>query len=157
MSGRAVVLCTVGSAEDAERIAGALVDRGLAACVNVVPGVTSFYRWKGETARDSEWLLVMKTTVDRFEALRRAVRQVVLLSDGSAIPVFAFEVKDAGVRHANAGERYFGMIGRHVERPPHEIDAEAFRVGRDDETGDAARASRFAGGAREDQIVRGAV
>jgi periplasmic divalent cation tolerance protein len=70
---RAVVLCTVGSAEDAERIAGDLVERGLAACVNVVPGVTSFYRWKGETARDSEWLLVMKTTVGRFEALREAL------------------------------------------------------------------------------------
>jgi periplasmic divalent cation tolerance protein len=68
-----VVLCTVGSVEDAERIAGALVDRGLAACVNVLPGVTSFYRWKGETARDSEWLLVMKTTAGRFEALREAL------------------------------------------------------------------------------------
>ena len=73
VSGRAVVLCTVGSAEDAERIAGALVDRGLAACVNVVPGVTSFYRWKGEIARDSEWLLLMKTTAERFEALREAL------------------------------------------------------------------------------------
>jgi periplasmic divalent cation tolerance protein len=67
------VLCTVGSAEDAERIADALVDRGLAACVNVVPGVTSFYRWKGKTARDAEWLMVMKTTAGRFEALREAL------------------------------------------------------------------------------------
>jgi periplasmic divalent cation tolerance protein len=68
-----VVLCTVGSSEDAERMAGALVERGLAACVNVVPGVTSFYRWKGETVRDSEWLLVVKTTASRFEALREAL------------------------------------------------------------------------------------
>jgi periplasmic divalent cation tolerance protein len=73
VSGYAVVLCTVGSAEDAERIAGALVDRGLAACVNVVPGVTSVYRWKGKTTRDSEWLLVMKTAAARFEALRAAL------------------------------------------------------------------------------------
>lgn len=73
MSERAVVLCTVGSAEDAEGIAGALVERGLAACVNVVPGVTSFYRWKGETARDAEWLLVIKTTSGRFEDLRGAL------------------------------------------------------------------------------------
>ena len=73
MTGRVVVLSAVGTAEDAERIARALVDRRVAACVNVLPGVTSFYRWKGEIARDAEWLLVMKTTAARFEALREAV------------------------------------------------------------------------------------
>ena len=73
MTGRIVVLCTVGSAEDAERIARALVEQGHAACVNVVPGVSSFYRWKGEIARDAEWLMVMKTTAARFEALREAL------------------------------------------------------------------------------------
>ena len=73
MSGRVVVLCTIGSAEEAERLARGVVERRLAACVNVVPGVTSFYRWKGEIARDREWLMVMKTTADRFEALRVAL------------------------------------------------------------------------------------
>jgi periplasmic divalent cation tolerance protein len=73
VTGRIVALSAVGSAEDAERIARALVERRVAACVNVVPGVTSFYRWKGEIARDGEWLLVMKTTAARFEALREAV------------------------------------------------------------------------------------
>jgi len=73
VSDRFVALCTVGSVEDAERIARALVERRVVACVNVVPGVTSFYRWKGEVARDGEWLLVMKTTAARFEALREAV------------------------------------------------------------------------------------
>ena len=73
MTGRVVVLCTIGSAEDAERVARAVVERGLAACVNVVPGVTSFYRWRGEIARDAEWLMVMKTTAARFEALREAL------------------------------------------------------------------------------------
>ncbi len=73
MTGRVVVLCTVGSGEDAERIARGLLDRRLAACVNVVPGVTSFYRWKGEVAQDAEHLLVMKTTAARFEALREAL------------------------------------------------------------------------------------
>ena len=76
MTGRIVVLCTVGSAEDAERIASTVVERRLAACVNVVPGVTSIYRWKGEVARDAEWLLVMKTTAARFEALREAVVEI---------------------------------------------------------------------------------
>jgi periplasmic divalent cation tolerance protein len=73
MTGRVVVLCTVGSTEDAERIAGALVERRLAACVNVIAGVTSFYRWKGELNRDTEHLLVVKTTAARFEALREAL------------------------------------------------------------------------------------
>jgi periplasmic divalent cation tolerance protein len=73
MTGRIVALTTVGSAGDAERIAQALVERGHAACVNVLPGVLSFYRWKGEMTRDTEWLLVMKTTAARFEALREAL------------------------------------------------------------------------------------
>ena len=73
MTGRIVVLSAVGSADHAERIARAMVEQGHAACVNVVPGVTSFYRWKGEIARDAEWLLVMKTTAARFSALREAL------------------------------------------------------------------------------------
>ena len=73
MTGRIVVLSTVGSAGDAERIARAMVEQGHAACVNVVPGVASFYRWKGEISRDAEWLMVMKTTAARFEALREAL------------------------------------------------------------------------------------
>ena len=73
MTGRIVVLSTVGSAGDAERIAQAMVEQGYAACVNVVPGVASFYRWEGETARDAEWLMIMKTTAARFEALREAL------------------------------------------------------------------------------------
>ena len=73
MTGRIVVLSTVGSAGDAERIAQAVVEQGLVACVNVVPGVFSFYRWKGEMTRDAEWLMIMKTTAARFEALREAL------------------------------------------------------------------------------------
>jgi periplasmic divalent cation tolerance protein len=73
MTGRIVVLTTVGSAGDAERIAHAMVEQGYAACVNVVPGVASFYRWQGEIARDAEWLMIMKTTAARFEALREAL------------------------------------------------------------------------------------
>ena len=73
MSDRVVVLSTVGSAEDAARIARALVERRLAACVNVVAGVRSFYRWKGAVEEDEERLLVIKTRRDRFEALREAL------------------------------------------------------------------------------------
>jgi len=61
VSDRVVVLSTVGTAEDAARIARALVERRLAACVNVLPGVRSFYRWKGAAEEDEERLLVIKT------------------------------------------------------------------------------------------------
>jgi periplasmic divalent cation tolerance protein len=73
VSDRVVALSTVGSAEDAERIARALVERRLAACVSVVPGVVSVYRWKGAIERDEERLLVIKTRAERLEALGRAL------------------------------------------------------------------------------------
>jgi len=73
VSERLVVLSTVAGAEDAERIARAVVEGGLAACVNVVPHVVSIHRFKGAVEREEERLLVMKTTADRFEALRQAV------------------------------------------------------------------------------------
>jgi periplasmic divalent cation tolerance protein len=73
VSERLLVLTTVARAEDAERIAEALVERRLAACVNVLPGVRSIYRWKGAVERDEERLLVVKTRADRFDALRDAI------------------------------------------------------------------------------------
>jgi periplasmic divalent cation tolerance protein len=73
VSERLVVLSTVERAEDAERIARALVERGLAACVNVVPGLVSIYRWKGAVERADERLLLIKTRADRFGALREAL------------------------------------------------------------------------------------
>jgi periplasmic divalent cation tolerance protein len=71
--GAVVALSTVGTAGDAERIARALVERRLAACVNVVAGVVSIYRWKDGVERDEERLLVVKTRADRVEALREAL------------------------------------------------------------------------------------
>lgn len=73
MSERVVAFSTVGSAQDAERIAHALVERRLAACVSVVPGVVSHYRWQGAVERAEERLLVIKTRGDRLEALRAAL------------------------------------------------------------------------------------
>lgn len=73
MSERLLVLTTVATAEDAERIAGALVEQRLAACVNVLPQVRSIYRWKGAVERDEERLLLVKTRSERFPALREAI------------------------------------------------------------------------------------
>jgi periplasmic divalent cation tolerance protein len=76
VSERLLVLSTVGSAEDAERIARVLVERRLCACVNVVPGVVSIYRWKDGVERDLERLLLIKTRGDRFAALRDAILEL---------------------------------------------------------------------------------
>lgn len=70
------LLLSTCPAAHAERIARALVDERAAACVNVVPGVVSIYRWKGEVMRDDEVLLVMKTRDDKLSALREALRRV---------------------------------------------------------------------------------
>jgi periplasmic divalent cation tolerance protein len=70
---RLVAITTVGKPEDAEWISREVVERGLAACVNVLPGVTSVYRWKGEVEKNEEIVLLMKTTAERFEALKEAV------------------------------------------------------------------------------------
>lgn len=76
MSARLVALSTAPSAEVAEQLARALVERGLAACVNVLPGVTSFYRWRGQLQRDAECLLVIKTRGERLDELRAALAQL---------------------------------------------------------------------------------
>jgi len=59
--------------EEARSLAAALVERRLAACVNLLPGLRSIYVWKGEVCDDPEQLLVIKTTVDRFEELKETV------------------------------------------------------------------------------------
>jgi periplasmic divalent cation tolerance protein len=61
-----VVLTTAASEEVAARLADALVSRRLAACVNVVPGIVSTYRWEGKVATDPERLLLIKTTTARL-------------------------------------------------------------------------------------------
>ncbi len=71
-----VVLVTAPDAEVAARLARAIVEERLAACVNVVPGVRSIYRWQGAVQDDSEVLLVMKTRADRVDALGARVREL---------------------------------------------------------------------------------
>jgi len=73
MSDKRIVLSTCGSLEEARRIAQALVERRLAACVNIVPNIESIYRWKGEIETSSEHLLVIKTTERAFASLREAI------------------------------------------------------------------------------------
>ena len=69
-------MSTVDSVELGRKIAGALVDAGLAACVNIIPGVRSVYRWQGKICDEEELLLLIKTTAARFEEVRRLVRSL---------------------------------------------------------------------------------
>jgi periplasmic divalent cation tolerance protein len=76
MSQELIVLITAPSAEEAARIAEPLVSERLAACVNIVGGVTSIYRWQGEVTRDNETLMIVKTTDERYDELERRVKEL---------------------------------------------------------------------------------
>jgi periplasmic divalent cation tolerance protein len=73
MSEPIAVLIACPAGEPADSLARALVEAGLAACVNRLPGVRSTYRWKGEVVTDEEDLLVAKTTREAFAPLERFV------------------------------------------------------------------------------------
>src|SRR5450755_652666 len=62
MTDKRLVLTTSGSAEEARNIAHELVERQLAACVNIIPQIESVYRWQGKIENATEWLLLIKTT-----------------------------------------------------------------------------------------------
>lgn len=68
-----IVLCTCPDPETADRLAAAAVDRRQAACVNIVPGLTSVFRWEGRVEREAEVLLVIKTTAAGYPALERTL------------------------------------------------------------------------------------
>ncbi len=76
MTDKRIVLSTAGSEEEARRIARALVERRLAACVNIVGPIHSVYRWKGAVESAPEHLLIIKTTVAAFPRVRDAIREL---------------------------------------------------------------------------------
>ncbi|MEW6741145.1 MAG: divalent-cation tolerance protein CutA [Planctomycetota bacterium] len=71
-----VVLVTATSADEARRIAEHVVEERLAACVNVLEGLTSIYRWEGRVVSESECLLVIKTRAALFDRLEARIRQL---------------------------------------------------------------------------------
>lgn len=75
MSDCVQVLTTTGSEEEAGRIASLLVDRRLAACVQVVGPIVSRYRWQGAVEEDREWQCLAKTTRAAYEAVEAAIRE----------------------------------------------------------------------------------
>jgi len=71
-----VMVTTVGDEEQGNLIAGEIVGRRQAACVNMVSGVRSFYRWQGEVCRDEEFLLVIKTLETEFDAVTATIQEL---------------------------------------------------------------------------------
>ncbi|MBI1356295.1 MAG: divalent cation tolerance protein CutA [Acidobacteria bacterium] len=76
MTNKRIALTTCGGADAAAELARALVERRLAACVNIIPGVRSFYWWDDAVQDDAEVLLLMKTDAETAPALEAAVREL---------------------------------------------------------------------------------
>jgi periplasmic divalent cation tolerance protein len=70
MTDKIVVITTCGSEEEARKLAAALIEKRMAACVNITAPVTSVYRWKGTLEEAKEWMLIIKSRRERFEELR---------------------------------------------------------------------------------------
>ena len=71
-----VVLVTTSNRREALRIGRAVVEKKLAACGNIIPSVSSIFRWKGKIEKSREALLIMKTSARRYAALERLVRSM---------------------------------------------------------------------------------
>lgn len=67
---------TAGTVEEAKTIGRALVEERLAACVNVIPGMVSVYRWEGELEEAEEAVLIAKTRAEKFDALAKRVEEI---------------------------------------------------------------------------------
>jgi len=94
MTDKQIVLSTAGSEAEARKIARALVERQLAACVNIIPQIESIYRWQGKIEESREWLLLIKTSAENFPGVCDAIRELhsydlpeciaINIADGSA-------------------------------------------------------------------------
>jgi len=76
MTNELVVLVTTSTSDDAYKIADALVAERLAGCVNIIPAIESVYRWEGKVTRDTETLMIIKTTSERYPEVERRVKEL---------------------------------------------------------------------------------
>jgi periplasmic divalent cation tolerance protein len=106
------VITTAGSQAEAERIAHALVERRLAACVQVSGPITSVYRWQGKIETGAEWRCAIKTRLANYPAVESAIRELHSydVPEILALPVVA------------GGESYLAWLRGELSDPP---DAEA--------------------------------
>ena len=104
MTDKIVVLTTCESEDEAERIARSLVEKRVAACVNILPKARSIYRWKGAVEDTQEFVLLIKTRRDVFDALRAELSKI----HSYEVPeVMALPVVDGS-------ESYLGWIDREL-------------------------------------------
>ena len=96
-----IVLTTLGAQADAAAFARVLVDERLAGCVNVLPAMTSVYRWEGAVQQEDEEQVVIKTSTDRLAALEARLRQL----HPYELPEFLVITADAGA------EAYLKWVG----------------------------------------------
>jgi len=100
-----IVYVTAGSAEEAKKVADAVVGRKLAACANISGPIRSVYWWKGTLHDEPEMLLVMKTRLEMFDQLKQAV-----------LEVHSYEVPEIIAAPILAGHKpYLDWIGESVE------------------------------------------
>ena len=105
MTDKILVLTMVGSKDEARKIGRALVERRLAACVNLVPQVRSIYRWKGQIEEAEEWLLILKTTRAAFERVREAI-----------LELHSYDVPECvSVAVDDGSEEYLSWIGQSMK------------------------------------------
>ena len=76
MTDKLLVLTTTGSEADARKIAEMLVERRLAACVNIIPRIQSVYRWLGKVENAEEFLLIAKTSQGKEQEVHAAIREM---------------------------------------------------------------------------------
>jgi len=106
MTDKRIVLSTAGSEAEARKIAQALVERRLAACVNIVGPIQSVYRWKGAVESAPEYLLIIKTTAVAFPRVRDAIREL-----------HSYELPECVMLSIEAGsEEYLKWISESVDR-----------------------------------------
>jgi periplasmic divalent cation tolerance protein len=108
MTDKIVVLSTCGSPEEAQRLARALVEKRLAACVNVIPGMRSVYHWKDAIEEEEEVRLVIKTSRPLLEDLRSEIER---LHSYEVPEVIALQVVDGS-------ERYLAWLDRELAHKP---------------------------------------
>lgn len=93
-----VVLITAPAREEAERLAEILIAARVCACVQILPGITSFYRWQGKTERNREFLILAKTIKDKFFELEKIVLENHSYEVPEIVAVPAEEVSDSYLR-----------------------------------------------------------
>ncbi len=86
-----LVMSTADTLELAQKIASALVQSSEAACVNIVPGIRSIYRWEGKVCDEGEILLLIKSSSEKFEAIKSRIRllHTYQLPEIIAVPIVA--------------------------------------------------------------------